>query len=199
MKIRIKLLEDMLGTASANPDIHREYIASKAPDANGIEEEVAAVGVDPVMEKAMTVFPRSPDGKPIMWDYQVKGFLKEATGIVIDLLDEEVKVAKTKLSKFTHKRFVDNFIFVSPRMIPIQGEMGLPCTRPLRATTMQGDRVALATSETIKAGAIIECEIKILVPSLEPVIRKCLDYGALKGLGQWRNSGKGIFSWEEVS
>jgi hypothetical protein len=46
MKVKIKFLEEVLGTASANPDIHREYIASKAPDAESIEEEVAAIGVD---------------------------------------------------------------------------------------------------------------------------------------------------------
>lgn len=38
IKIRITFLEELLGTASANPDIHREYIASKAPDAESIEE-----------------------------------------------------------------------------------------------------------------------------------------------------------------
>lgn len=198
MKVRLTLIEDMLGTASANPEIHKEYIASKGPDAKGREEEVAAIGVEASIEKAMTVFPRGADGKPILWDYQVKGFIKEATGILIDLLDGEVKVGKTKLSKFTYKRLVDNFIFVSPRQIAIRGELAPNCTRPLRAETMQGERVALATSEAISAGATIDCEIKCLVQSLEDVVRRCLDFGALKGLGQWRNSGKGRFTWEEL-
>lgn len=30
------------------------------------------------------------------------------------------------------------------------------------------------------------------------MVRECLDYGVLRGLGQWRNSGKGRFEWEEV-
>ena len=46
MKIRIIFTEEVLGTASANKEIHEEYIASKAPDAKSIEEEVAAVGND---------------------------------------------------------------------------------------------------------------------------------------------------------
>ena len=25
-----------------------------------------------------------------------------------------------------------------------------------------------------------------------------LDYGAMRGIGQWRNSGKGRFVWEEI-
>lgn len=27
-------------------------------------------------------------------------------------------------------------------------------------------------------------------------MRECLDYGKLRGLGQWRNSGKGRFVWD---
>jgi hypothetical protein len=30
-------------------------------------------------------------------------------------------------------------------------------------------------------------------------IRDCLDYGALKGMGQWRSGGWGRFSWEQIS
>ena len=82
LKIRITLTEEMLGTASGNPDLHREYIASKAPDAERKEEEVARLGVDAAAEKQMTVFPRSEDGKPFLWDYQVKGFFKDACGML---------------------------------------------------------------------------------------------------------------------
>jgi hypothetical protein len=198
MKIKITLTEEMLGTASANPDIHREYIASKAPDASGIEEEVAAIGAAAALQKAITVFPKE-NGKPFLWDYQVKGFLKEAVGIMIELSPKEIKVGKTKLTKWTHKRIVDNFVFVYPRKIFFNGEMDAVCTRPLRADTMQGERVSLASSETIKAGATIQCEIELLVPSLDELIRSCLDYGHNKGLGQWRNSGKGRFVWEEIA
>ena len=35
--------------------------------------------------------------------------------------------------------------------------------------------------------------------SLEDVVRECLDYGQLRGLAQWRNSGKGRFAWEEIT
>ena len=58
MTVRLTLTEEMLGTASANPEIHSEYIASKAPDAMSMEEEVAAIGAAEVEKKAMTVFPR---------------------------------------------------------------------------------------------------------------------------------------------
>lgn len=32
----------------------------------------------------------------------------------------------------------------------------------------------------------------------ETAIREWLDYGKLRGIGQWRNSGKGRFEWEEI-
>jgi len=33
----------------------------------------------------------------------------------------------------------------------------------------------------------------------ETALREWLDYGKLKGFGQWRNSGKGRFSYEIIS
>lgn len=35
-------------------------------------------------------------------------------------------------------------------------------------------------------------------PKDAETVREWLDYGQLRGLFQWRNSGKGRFVWEEV-
>lgn len=198
MKVRITLLEEMLGTACQNKQVHEEFIASKSKDADKMAEELESMPADELMDKALTVFPRAESGKPMLWDYQIKGFIKEAVGILIELDSTETRIGKTKLSKFTHKRIVDNFVFVGPRKIELSNPVGEVCVRPLRADTMKGERVSLASSETVPAGTTLECEIKCLAPALEAIVRKCLDYGAMKGLGQWRNSGKGRFSWEEV-
>jgi hypothetical protein len=197
MKVRIKLVEEMLGTASANPDIHKEFIASKSADAKKCEEEMKALNSEELMEKAMTVFPRDADGTPILFDYQIKGFFKDAVGLLLELSDKEVKVGKTKLSKYTFKRVVDNYLFVSPRKIRL-APVGPVCTRPLRADTMKGERVSLVSSETVPEGTMFEFEVTTLAPALADMIIDCLNYGALKGIGQWRNSGKGRFTWEEV-
>ena len=61
---------------------------------------------------------------------------------------------------------------------------------------MQGERVSLANSEEIPEGSTIEFEIKLLDKSLYGVVLEWLDYGELRGLGQWRNSGKGRFTYE---
>ena len=40
INVRITFLEEVLGTTSANEELHATYIASKAPDAKSKEEDV---------------------------------------------------------------------------------------------------------------------------------------------------------------
>ncbi len=194
IKVRLTFQEEILGTASNNPEIHSEFVASKAPDAKKFKEEVAAIGVEEAIEKSMTVFPRDADGNPILYDYQIKGFFKDACGMLRN-------VPGTRSNKLTgYKKKIDGLVFVFPRMIHlnIPGNEKGTCERPLRAQTNQGDRVALANSETAPAGTTIEFEIGCLSKDLLPTCREWLDYGILRGIGQWRNSGKGKFLWQEI-
>ena len=194
IKVKLTLTEEALGMMPTDKEIHETYIASKSPDAKTIEEEVAAIGVEGVTEKTMTVFPKMDDGTPFFWDYQIRGFFKDAIGMLR-------RVKTNKCAKVTnYKKVVDGLIFVNERKIPIHcvGPLG-DCQRPLRADTMQGPRVALAHSESVPAGSTCEFTINLLDDSLEDAVRECLNYGKLRGLGQWRNSGKGRFKWEEVA
>ena len=200
MKVGIEFVEKVLGTASADAKLHHDHVAGKSADAEKIEQEMAALPVEELFEKAVTVFPRGEDGEAILYDYQVKGFFKEAIGVLLEFVEPDGKIGKAKLSKWTVKRIVDNCLQVYPRQIPLVlpagGEIEL-CTRPLRAQTMQGERVALATSETVPAGTRIEIEVEVLNDQLMPYVVKALDYGHRKGIGQWRNAGHGRFVWEE--
>lgn len=86
-----------------------------------------------------------------------------------------------------------------PRQIPIffDGEItGLQ--RPLRAQTAQGERISLANSEMIPAGATCEFTVKCLLDDHEKTVREWLDYGCFSGMGQWRNASYGRFTWEEL-
>lgn len=192
LKIKVTTIEEMLGTASANPEIHRDFIASNAPNAPSMEEEIAAIGPEEVFEKGMTVFPRV-DNKPIVWDYQWKGFLKDACGMLRKITGSECSKIKA------YKKEIDGLIFIEPRAIPIIfcGEIGI-CQRPLRAQTAQGERIALASSESIQAGAQMEFVVKCLCDSHTKAVKEMMDYGALRGFGQWRNSGKGRFIYEII-
>ena len=193
LKVRITLTDEALGMMPADPKIHETYIAGNAPDAPSIEEEIAAHGQEEVVEKTMTIFPKLEDGTPFFWDYQLRGFFKDAIGMLR-------RVADSKCSKLkNYKKVVDGLLFIKERRIPIHtsGQMG-DCQRPLRAETLQGPRVALAHSETVPEGSTCEFTIQLIDESLESVVRECLNYGELRGLAQWRNAGKGRFSWEVV-
>ena len=192
MRVRITLLEPMLGMTSSDPKITEKYIASKAPDAKKMEEEIEAIGVEGVVEQGQKVFPRDEQGRPFLWDYQIKGFFKDTCGAL-----RRVKGSESEKLK-AYKKEIDGLLFPESRKIPIHvnGEIG-DCQRPLRASTPQGERVALANSEEIPAGSIIEFTIAMLADYQE-IIREWLDYGRYRGLGQWRNSGKGRFTWEEM-
>lgn len=200
--VKAKLLEAMLGTSPADKEIYSSYIGSNAPDAQTLEEEIAALGADNVAEKGMTVFPRTADGAPFIYDYQIKGFFKDSCKMLSKLSKEKDAKGKKKpvneSSKLrAYKQDIDGLIFVSPREIPIifDGEIGV-CQRPLRASTPMGERVALASSEEVPAGATIEFEVTCLDDDHVAAVLEWLDYGRRRGLGQWRNSGKGRFEYE---
>ena len=196
IKVKLTLTEELLGTASANPELHREYIASKAPNAQKIEEEVAALGVEQVEHKATTVFPRTGDDQPFLYDYQIKGFFKDSCSALARV--EDMRSSKLK----AHKKVIDGLIFVQPRKIVLTNNVARirigNCQRPLRAQTAQGERIALANSETVPEGTWLEFEVVLLDKGHEALLREWFDYGGLRGLGQWRNSGKGRFIWEEL-
>lgn len=194
MKVELTFTENVLGTASGNPELHSEFIASKAPDAQTREEEIAALGVEEVEKKDMTVFPRMEDGTPFLYDYQIKGFFKHACGMLRN-------VPKTESSEIkAYKKFIDGLVFVNERRIPLvfDGEIG-NLQRPLRAQTAQGERIALANSETCPAGTKITFTVSVLKDELLAPVMEWLDYGRLNGIGQWHNSGAGRFTWREVA
>lgn len=204
INVRVTFIEGILGTASNNKNIYDEFIASKAPDAMSAEEEIAAVGVNEVVEKGTTVFPRMEDGTPMLWDYQIRGAFKDACGMLNKLTGKDENGKKKKAvnesSKITaYKKVIGGLIFVQPRKIPIKFDGNITiCQRPLRAMTAQGERIALASSEEIPAGAQVEFTVICLSADHVAAVREWLDYGYLRGFGQWRNSGKGRYVWEEL-
>lgn len=193
LNVRLILGEELLGMSPADKDVYANYIASKSPDAETLEEELESITEEEALDNRKTIFPKLPNGTPFMWDYQIRGFFKEALSFLR-------KVPGTKASGIkAFKKAIDGLVFVHPRKIPfeVNGKLG-DCQRPLRASTPMGERVALAASETIPAGSALEFTIEILDPTLEKPIIECLNYGAYHGIGQWRNSGKGTFRWRFV-
>lgn len=200
-RIRIELIDDMLGTNPGNEEIHEKFIASKAPDAETRAEELEHLSKDEMIKNEMTIFYRDADGTPQMPCYHMYGFFKSACGFLKRVSDTKSYSIKA------YKKIIDGLIKVyedskdlTNRYITLHmdGMKVGNCQRPLRAQTMQGERVALANSETVPAGSWMEFDIVCFDKKLWPAIEEWLDYGKFNGLGQWRSSGKGAFIWEYV-
>lgn len=190
LRIRLTFIDDLLGTMPGNRDIFTDFVAKKAETVN---EEAEAIPVDEALEKGTTVFPRTADDKPFIYDYQIRGYFKESCKFL-------KKVEGTKSSKEkAYKQKIDGLIFVKDRqnIINADKEIGI-CERPLRASTPQGERISLSRSESIAEGATLEFTVICMVDSDIDLVKEWLDYGRFHGTGQWRNSGKGRFTWEEV-
>ena len=148
LKVKITFKQGLLGTMTGDKEVYRNFIGSKAPDASTIEEEIACVGKEEVIEKGKTFFPRNKDDKPFIYDYQFKGFFKSACSA----MNKVSGSLSSKLKAF--KKEIDLRVFVKDRENIIENyETITECQRPLRAMTMQGERVSLAISEEIPAGA----------------------------------------------
>ena len=197
---RLHGMTRILGAQAANPKVHSEFIAAKAAKQEKGEEQTAMLPKENLETKGLTVFLRD-DGVLCLADYVIKGFLKEALGAI----KSQVKIG-SPASK------VDNFVFVEPDYIHFT-RGGKPVTdadeifeRPLRAMTMQGPRVSVSASEIIRPGWEIEFTLALIanektaksVALTWNVIEEALNYGAYKGLGQWRNGQNGRFTWEQV-
>jgi len=191
-KITVEFLEPLLGTVPKDKDVYASYIAKKSTNGDAADELATVPDVE---ETGWTGFHTLDDGTPILYDYVVKGFFKDACGA----LRRASGTASSKLTSY--KKVIDGLVFAAPRQIKliVPGELGV-IERPLRAQTAQGERVALARSDTAPAGTMMEFELTIIGAVSKTLLVEWLDYGALKGFGQWRNAGYGKFTYsmEEV-
>lgn len=202
-KYRLTGLSPILGSQPASEAIRTQFVASKAPDSDLSEEERALFESDERQTRGLSVFARDPEhnDQVILLDYMVRGFFKAALAALQSQLD--VKSYKSK---------VDKYLFVHPRRIPLLRN-GKPIyeeddeyERPLRADTPKGPRVGLQSSERIETPWSIDIELRLIANERSAkskelswdAVETALDYGALSGLGQFRNGSFGTFSWERI-
>lgn len=193
-KLAITFTGPLLGTQPGKETPAADYLLKKAKEENpDLVTEDEEKTLPETLEAATTGFHRDEKtGKPILYNYQIKGLLKECG----EVLNGSVDGIKNMRSK------IDNTIFVFPRTLTVQTNAPVDIKeRPLRAMTMQGPRVSLARSEMIAEGARVECIVKTIetakIKWTEEHLRELLDYGQMKGIGQWRNSGiYGQFEYE---
>jgi hypothetical protein len=189
--VKLTFTERILGTVPKDKDVYAAYIAGRAAlDDEALAEELASV--ETVEEKGWTGFHQNGNG-PFLYDYVIKGFFKDACGMLRRAPDTGSK----KLTAY--RKVIDGLVFVEPRAIVLNVPEGVEMSileRPLRAQTAQGERVALARSDTCPVGTSIEFKLLILGGVSKALLTEWLEYGQLRGLGQWRNAGYGRFTYE---
>lgn len=187
-RIKVVLLTELLGSQSQG-EVASAYMAKRAGFETLPEDEVETIG--DAVSQGTTVFHRDGAGNPLMYDYQLKGFLKNAAQVLNGKVTGNVKNLKSK---------VNNTVFVLPRSFRLNlpnGDEMQYCERPLRAMTARGERVALARSEMLPAGTWFQAQLTVLPGEVSrAVLEDLLDYGYYQGLGQWRNGGYGRFRYE---
>lgn len=198
---RLRGLTEILGSQPAQNDIRTAYIISKNPDPYGMQEEENLQTPDE--DRGVTVFLREPQSNALMIrSYTLKGFFKEA-----------FRALKSSLKVANFHQKIDSLVFINPRNLvftrdgkPIEDEDSV-FERVLRANTAQGPRTALVSSELIDTPWELEFTLKLLPNAATKAskaltfeaIESALDYGSLKGLGQFRNGDYGRFTWEEMT
>lgn len=210
----IRLDNDLLGTVPKNEKIYADFIRKKAeelmlkdgskdiPLASGedatltnveakLDDEQEAAGT--LEERGWTGFHTDKEtGRPMLYDYHFKGFLKEAASVIKQWPQkgDSSAVVKQLASK------VSKFLFVRPRKILLPQIAPEPLERPLRAQTAQGPRVTLVRSDVIKAGAQFDIRLVALSGGgfTKALIEALISYGKFQGLGQWRSGGYGRMS-----
>lgn len=246
INIEVQYLKPALGVSSSSKEMYAEYIASKAPNAASTEEEIEAIGEDGKFMKGTSIYhrtraawdektgryraikpesmPRIPEGMeidenhPYVYDYQVRGFFKEAFSAMQRASKSETGNKDVKFSTITaFKKAVDLQMFIEPRNICLNipeyyydtdGITRVPSFKPdgmlqtlqrsLRTSGPTGKRVAIASSEMVPAGTSFKFTIKLTDKSLWPATLSALNYGFYHGFSGWRNSGLGSFKWRPV-
>lgn len=194
MTVRLDFIEDLLGSWPADPEIFSRFVASKAPSQFQADEEKDEID-SRSRETGLTVFPQDDVGLHF-FNYHIKGFLKEAGNNL-----------KLQLGTKNLRSKIDNYVFISPRklylyrngkIIEQEDEM---LERPLRAETLKGPRMSLVSSEVVKTPCSLTFTLQLIYhPEIDREdILTLLEYGVLKGLGQWRNSGLGSFNYTITS
>ncbi len=203
MEIELTFTEPLLGTLAGDPEVATEFILSKHPEGAQTDELGT---LEDAKEKASTLFSRNSDGCPILWDYQIKGFFKQAClAMIMSEFYTKEQLKKFRLTEYMYKRTIDLMVFVTPRRLVLDLPKGCDpnhldfIERPLRGQTMRGERISLARSEVCPAGTRIKLVVETENPKLKQFVEQWLDYGTKSGIGQWRNSGMGRFEWKDLT
>jgi len=145
------------------------------------------------------------NNKPCIGDHMIYGFLKAATEAICRTVKNSKRGTVLESCSYTqslinqHVRCEEQFITFDKDVKRQKNGDSFFLQRSLRAMTAQGPRISLAKSEVVEAGASLKFTLKVMTGSqiTRKVLEKMFLYGGeFCGLGQWRNSGYGMFNFE---
>lgn len=190
-EVNIQFTERLLASSPADPEIYKQFIASRARAEQDTGDEVTSLPAAEQEKIGWSVFHIDEKGV-FLFDYQLRGFLKEAATAITG---KGITAIKSK---------IDKWVFVFPRKIHlmrddahIKNPDGV-FERPLRAMTAQGPRVTPKRSDYVEGRVSLAATIKVLPLGKEiseDILRSWLEYGAMQGLGEFRNGSFGRFEF----
>ena len=181
----IETVDYKLSVTFRRPLLSTQMVGELAgPNTNDDDVDLADAG------KYTTYFFRNAKGAPILYDYHLTGYLKEAAAALNGKVHGGVKNLRQK---------VENYVFVSPVEIPLlvppDEEPGL-FERPCRKRTPFGARVFIAASETLPAETKFNAGISVYPSEIsQQALEDLLDWGFYHGIGGWRTGGWGRFTY----
>lgn len=186
---------EYLGSLPGSKQIYTDYIASKAPDAMTMAQEIELYGQEDVENNKRTKIPRDADGDLCILDYQVRGFLKNAAEALKRAGILNVTAYVKNLSQLVFISGSEEFTPALKTIKLIKPEKAAISLneRPLMANTPKGQRVGIASSESLPPGTTFEFYLSLLNKKFEPAVLSWLEYSWFSGLGQWRTAGHGRF------
>lgn len=214
VEVMVEFMETLLGTVPKDPELVARYLAEKVRKRKDltdqekeelIKEECATAFEQMKQEeqKGYTGFYKDEDGY-WTYNYWILGFMKSAYQALMETGDlEKLPVWRTRLNRFIHiKERRLHFIRAEGEEAEKETDWVLEVlTRPLRAKTPQGERVALARSDVLPAGTRLKWTFELLPnPKITTNdLRIALEFGLYEGMGQWRSGGYGTFKVVEFN
>ena len=212
-KVKVNFIRDVLGPAPTNPEIQKQYIKLKMMQGRtGMSGDIAQTKldeehtnmkkdkqIDATKEKALTVFYRNEKGIPCIADHQIRGWIKEVAGIVGPIDNWHNKKDGSGFKNEHYKNWIGSKIFFPKRWHNFAKKPVISIfDRPLRAMTMQGPRVSIASSECIPAGNSITIEFGVTPDVPKEYLVELFKFGQMRGISQWSNAQFGTFTFDKL-
>lgn len=215
--VDIEFVRDVIGSNAADEKIKQSYIKTKMTTGRtGVSGDIATKKIDEeqrnnmtdeglskLMESSedcsLTLFYRNEKGEPCIADHQLRDFVKEAFSFLNGQNKYLCKKAKDGVEGGAYgsdyaKRWISERINFLERFCSFTKKPEVATMeRPIRMQTMQGPRVALKSSEYIKAGNGITVRMCTTDDVDIKIVKELFDRGMWHGLGQWSNAQFGSF------